>query len=183
MARNRLLPSRRREDIRAWWAEHLAAQRKSGQTQAAYCRAQGLDPKHFSLWKGKLQATVVASAPRMVPVVVAPTAEPPASAMPETASASPCGVEARPARIRIYCNVGSPSRGVKGTLRSMSGFSGRRGSPARLSGTREAPGTSWTESFEQKINKCPDSRGQMLVAQVNSIQTEGGCLQILQESQ
>jgi hypothetical protein len=88
MARNRLSPSRRREDIRAWWAEHLAAQRKSGQTQVAYCRAQGLDPKYFTLWKGKLQATAVASAPRMVPVVVAPTAQPPASAMPETASAS-----------------------------------------------------------------------------------------------
>ena len=88
MARNRLSPSRRREDIRAWWAEHLAAQRKSGQTQVAYCRAQGLDPKYFTLWKGKLQAAAVASAPRMVPVVVAPTAEPPASAMPETASAS-----------------------------------------------------------------------------------------------
>jgi hypothetical protein len=89
MARNRLSPSRRRVDIRAWWAEHLAAQRKSGQTQVAYCRAQGLDPKYFTLWKGKLQATAVASAPRMVPVVVAPTAEPPVSAMPETASASP----------------------------------------------------------------------------------------------
>ena len=50
MARNRLSPSRRREDVRAWWAEHLAAQRKSGQTQAAYCRAQGLDPKYFTLW-------------------------------------------------------------------------------------------------------------------------------------
>ena len=72
MTRNRLSPSRRREDIRAWWAEHVAAQRRSGQTQAAYCRAQGLNPKYFTLWKGKLQATAVASAPRMVPVVVAP---------------------------------------------------------------------------------------------------------------
>ena len=89
MARNRLSPSRRREDIRAWWAEHLAAQRKSGQTQVAYCRAQGLDPKYFTLWKGKLQAIAVASAPRMVPVVVAPGAEPPASAIPETSSVSP----------------------------------------------------------------------------------------------
>ena len=79
MARNRLSPSRRREDIRAWWAEHLAAQRKSGQTQVAYCRAQGLDPKYFTLWKGKLQPTAVASEPRRVPVVVAPTAQPPAS--------------------------------------------------------------------------------------------------------
>lgn len=32
MTSNRLSPSRRREDIRARWAEHLAARRKSGQT-------------------------------------------------------------------------------------------------------------------------------------------------------
>ena len=86
MTRNRLSPSRCREDIRAWWAEHVAAQRRSGQTQAAYCRAQGLNPKYFTLWKGKLQATAVASAPRMVPVVVAPAAQLPVSGMPETAS-------------------------------------------------------------------------------------------------
>jgi hypothetical protein len=88
MARNRLSPSRGREDIRAWWAEHLAAQRKSGQTQAAYCRAQGLDPKYFTLWKGKLRDAEMAGLPRMVPVVVDPTVEPPASAMPKMASAS-----------------------------------------------------------------------------------------------
>ena len=88
MTRNRLSPSRRREDIRAWWAEHLAAQRKSGQSQAAYCRAQGLDPKYFTLWKGKLQARAAASETRMVPVVVAPAAQPPVSALCETASAS-----------------------------------------------------------------------------------------------
>ncbi len=66
MTSKRFSPSRRREDIRAWWAEYLAAQRKSGQTQATYCRAQGLDPKYFTLWKGKLQN----AAPRLVPVVV-----------------------------------------------------------------------------------------------------------------
>jgi hypothetical protein len=88
MTRNRLSPSRRREDIRAWWAEHLAAQRKSGQTQAAYCRAQGLDPKYFALWKGKLRHAPIANAPRMVPVVVTPGAEPPLPAMPETESTS-----------------------------------------------------------------------------------------------
>ena len=89
MARNRLSPSRRREDIRVLWAEHLAAARKSGETQVAYCRAQGLDPKYFTLWKGKLRAATVVSAPRIVPLVAAPTAEPPASAMPETGSVSP----------------------------------------------------------------------------------------------
>ncbi|MGC8519124.1 MAG: IS66 family insertion sequence element accessory protein TnpA [Steroidobacteraceae bacterium] len=88
MTRNRLSASRRREDIRAWWVEDLAAQRRSGQTQSAYCRAQGLDPKYFTLWKDKLQATAVVSAPRMVPVVVARTAQLPVSGMPETASAA-----------------------------------------------------------------------------------------------
>ena len=66
----------------------MAAQRKSGQTQVAYFRAQGLVPKYFTLWKGKLQATAVASAPRMVPVVVGPAADPPVSAIRETESSS-----------------------------------------------------------------------------------------------
>ena len=51
----RLSPSRRREDIRAWWAEHLQTQQDSGQSQATYCRARGLDPKYFTLWKRKLR--------------------------------------------------------------------------------------------------------------------------------
>jgi hypothetical protein len=32
------------------------AQRASGQSQAAYCRARGLDPKYFTVWKRKLAA-------------------------------------------------------------------------------------------------------------------------------
>ena len=88
MARNRLSPSRRREDIRAWWAEHLAAQRKSGQTQTAYCRAQGLDPKYFTLWKGKLRDAEMADLPRMVPVVIASATEPPVPSMLEKPIAS-----------------------------------------------------------------------------------------------
>ena len=43
MAVTRLSPSRRREDIRAWWAAHLEAQRRSGQSQVAYCRSQGIE--------------------------------------------------------------------------------------------------------------------------------------------
>lgn len=87
MTRNRLSRSRRRQDVRAWWAGHLAAQGKSGQAQAAYCRARGLDPKYFTLWKSKLRQTSAAS-PRMVPVVVTPSAEPPLPAMAETVPAS-----------------------------------------------------------------------------------------------
>lgn len=84
MMRNRLSPSRGRADLRARWAEHLAAQRKSGQTQGTYCRAQGLDPKYFTPWKGKLQSIAVASASRMVSAVVVLSAQPTVSAMPET---------------------------------------------------------------------------------------------------
>ena len=69
MTSKRLSPFRHRDDIRPWWAEHLAAQRKSGQTQTAYCRAQGLDPKYFTLGKDKLRDAAIASAPRMGPVV------------------------------------------------------------------------------------------------------------------
>jgi hypothetical protein len=70
----RLSPLRRRKDVRAWWSEHLQAQRHSGQTQAAYCRARGIDPKYLTLWKRKLIDASVASErdepPRLVPVVV-----------------------------------------------------------------------------------------------------------------
>ena len=74
MTAMRLSPSRRREDKRTWWRNHLRAQRESGQTQAAYCRAHGLDPRYFTRWKGKLRpdrGTVVRSSPaRLVPVVI-----------------------------------------------------------------------------------------------------------------
>ncbi len=68
-----LSPSRRRDDVRVWWAQHLAAQRSSGRNQAAYCRARGLDPKYFTLWKRKLLALPVTPAverPQLVPVTV-----------------------------------------------------------------------------------------------------------------
>ncbi len=70
----RLSPSRRREDVRTWWSQHLQSRRTSGQTQAAYCRARGLDPKYFILWKRKLLGGRTAAAQdepqRLVPVLV-----------------------------------------------------------------------------------------------------------------
>jgi len=70
----RLSPSRKREDVRAWWSEHLRAQQHCGQTQAEYCRARGIDPKYFTLWKRKLLDASVATEreepARLVPVVV-----------------------------------------------------------------------------------------------------------------
>ena len=74
MSATRLSPSRRRKDIRAWWAAHMKAQQDSGQSQVAYCRARGLDPKYFTLWKRKLREPRGSGGTiepvRLVPVVV-----------------------------------------------------------------------------------------------------------------
>lgn len=70
MNATRLSPSRRREDIRAWWAAHLAAQCSSGKSLPEYCREQGLDAKYLSLWKRKLAQPAVAAPPRIVPVTL-----------------------------------------------------------------------------------------------------------------
>jgi len=76
MSGTRLSPSRRREDIRAWWAAHVKAQRDSGHSQVAYCRARGLDPKYFTLWKRRQRdrdlqvAAKTIGPPGLIPVVV-----------------------------------------------------------------------------------------------------------------
>lgn len=44
-----------RSAARARWQQHVTAQQSSGQSQAAYCRTFGLNPKYFSLWKRKLR--------------------------------------------------------------------------------------------------------------------------------
>jgi hypothetical protein len=43
---------------RQQWRERLAAWRKSGETQAAFCRARGLDQHSLSYWKRRLGAPV-----------------------------------------------------------------------------------------------------------------------------
>jgi hypothetical protein len=48
---------RRSANTRAHWKHHLAAQRTSGLTQAAYCREHQLCPKSFTGWKRKLTAS------------------------------------------------------------------------------------------------------------------------------
>ncbi len=97
----RLSPSRRRKDVRAWWSEHLQAQRHSGQPQVEYCRAQGIDPKYFTLWKRKLLDASVASErdepPRLVPVVVRP----------ERAMSAATKVSASSAAVAIRLNLGN----------------------------------------------------------------------------
>jgi len=39
----------------------MKAQQDSGQSQVAYCRARGLDPKYFTLWKRKLRGPGVSA--------------------------------------------------------------------------------------------------------------------------
>ncbi|HWJ18629.1 MAG TPA: hypothetical protein VNR65_07880 [Geobacterales bacterium] len=99
MSATQLSPSRRREDIRAWWAAHMKAQQDSGQSQVAYCRARGLDPKYFTLWKRKLRepripAKTVEPA-QLVPVVVRTNRTVSASPMrPEKRLSEPTGIVA-----------------------------------------------------------------------------------------
>jgi len=57
--------AQRSAEIRAKWAAHVAAWRGSGRRQSEYCRERGLDPKYFSIWKGRVER-----APILVPVVV-----------------------------------------------------------------------------------------------------------------
>jgi hypothetical protein len=65
----------RSAEIRAKWAAHVAAWRGSGRRQSEYCRERGLDPKYFSIWKGRVER-----APILVPVVVRARAAGPAAA-------------------------------------------------------------------------------------------------------
>jgi hypothetical protein len=106
MNATRLSPSRRREDIRAGWADHLQAHRDSGQSQADYCRARGLDPKYFTLWKRKLRDERPAVKPiessRLVPVVLRTGRFAPASDVPRS---EPASVPAAVVAIRL--NLGN----------------------------------------------------------------------------
>ena len=90
MSGTRLSPSRRREDIRVWWAAHVKAQRDSGQSQVEYCRARDLDPKYFTLWKRKLRDPRVSAktveSDCLVPVVVRAERTVPAPAVPRAKS-------------------------------------------------------------------------------------------------
>ena len=54
------------------WRGHLAAWRKGGLSQAAYCRQHGLTQNDFSWWKREIARRSVAAAPTFVPVNIAP---------------------------------------------------------------------------------------------------------------
>jgi hypothetical protein len=40
--------------IRRRWQQRVNAQQASGIPQTQWCRENGIEPKYFSLWKGKL---------------------------------------------------------------------------------------------------------------------------------
>lgn len=72
--------SRRSTEIRALWQQRVSAQRSSGIAQTQWCRQNDIEPKYFSLWKGKLgklAATKESSAStnaHLVPVTLLPNA-------------------------------------------------------------------------------------------------------------
>ena len=73
----------KRVSQRAKWRNHVAAQRVSGLTQAAYCRDHRLNAKYFSRWKrvlGAAESSALRSSqvttpdsPRLIPVVLKPS--------------------------------------------------------------------------------------------------------------
>ena len=73
-------PTPRRLEIRQRWQQRLNAQRSSGIPQTQWCRENGIEPKYFSLWKGKLaklaaaKAVCVPTRAHLVPVTVLPNA-------------------------------------------------------------------------------------------------------------
>jgi hypothetical protein len=75
----------------------MKAQQDSGQSQVEYCRARGLDPKYFTLWKRRprepgVPAKIVETA-RLVQVVVrAERAVSPAPGRPEKQSNGPAAI-------------------------------------------------------------------------------------------
>jgi len=70
--------SRRSTEIRGLWQQRVSAQQASGIAQTRWCRENGVEPKYFSVWKGKLAKVAAANqicAPtgaQLVPVTLRP---------------------------------------------------------------------------------------------------------------
>lgn len=72
--------AQRSAEVRAQWAAHVAAWRERGGRQYDDCRERGLDPRYFSIWKGRPLRLVTAEGneppkqprPTLVPVVMTP---------------------------------------------------------------------------------------------------------------
>lgn len=71
------------EGKRAYWQGHVDVQKKSGLTQAQYCRDHGLTFSTFSWWylqRKKAQQPKITDALTMVPIQIKPQSQRPLSA-------------------------------------------------------------------------------------------------------
>jgi hypothetical protein len=61
---------------RRLWAERLDRFRRSGQTVAQFCAAEGVSEPSFSVWRRTLAAEAIAPPPTVVPIRVTPSPVP-----------------------------------------------------------------------------------------------------------
>jgi len=102
-------PDSRSAKVRATWRQHIDAQLASGLNQAEYCRAHGLQPKYFSLWKRRLdvaaptaEAASAAGAPAPVVLPLIPvTIKPEPVAVAVAVAVAPKPERGRPARALV----------------------------------------------------------------------------------
>ena len=66
-------PRKSREANRQEWADRLARFDQSGLTVLDFCRAEGVAPQSFYLWKRRLAASAEPPAPEFLPIRLAPT--------------------------------------------------------------------------------------------------------------
>jgi hypothetical protein len=71
-------PRRDPAATRRQWAERLERFRRSGQTVAQFCAAEGVSEPSFYVWRRTLAAEAVAPPPTVVPIRVTPSPAAPA---------------------------------------------------------------------------------------------------------
>jgi transposase len=74
-------PRRDPAATRRQWAERLERFRRSGQTVAQFCDAEGVSAPSFYVWKRTLAAKTAAPSPVPVPIHVTPSPSPPTAAI------------------------------------------------------------------------------------------------------
>ena len=96
-------PDSRSAKVRATWRQHIDAQLASGLSQAEYCRAHGLQPKYFSLWKRRLAVAAPTAEAASAAGAPAPVALPliPVTIKPELVAEAPKPKRGRPARALV----------------------------------------------------------------------------------
>ena len=96
-------PDSRSAKVRATCRQHIDAQLASGLNQAEYCRAHGLQPKYFSLWKRRLALAAPTAEVASAAGAPAPVALPliPVTIKPEPVAVAPKPKRGRPARALV----------------------------------------------------------------------------------